>query len=151
MALGSSAPEILLSCIETISTLGSSPGELGPSTIVGSAAFNLLVISAVSIVSVGKEPKKVEGMGVFIITSVASMFAYVWLWVVLQGISPNVVDMWEGIVTLVFFFILVALAFIADKIKQILDKRSKKKAGLDPNEPEDIQKLFNPDDFMRIL
>jgi solute carrier family 8 (sodium/calcium exchanger) len=52
MALGSSAPEILLSVIETLTTLGSKPGELGPSTIVGSAAFNLLVISAVSVYSV---------------------------------------------------------------------------------------------------
>ena len=42
MALGSSAPEILLSVIETVSSLNSKPGELGPSTIVGSAAFNLL-------------------------------------------------------------------------------------------------------------
>ena len=42
MALGSSAPEILLSVIETVTTLSSTPGELGASTIVGSAAFNLL-------------------------------------------------------------------------------------------------------------
>lgn len=49
MALGSSAPEILLSVIETVTNLGKEPGELGPSTIVGSAAFNLMVISAVSI------------------------------------------------------------------------------------------------------
>ena len=42
MALGSSAPEILLTVIETVTTLGGKPGELGPSTIVGSAAFNLL-------------------------------------------------------------------------------------------------------------
>jgi hypothetical protein len=42
----------MLSVIETISKLGSIPGELGPSTIVGSAAFNMLVISAVSIASV---------------------------------------------------------------------------------------------------
>ena len=42
MALGSSAPEILLALIETISTIDKTPGELGPSTIVGSAAFNLL-------------------------------------------------------------------------------------------------------------
>ena len=42
MALGSSAPEILLSIIETVSTLNETPGELGASTIVGSAAFNLL-------------------------------------------------------------------------------------------------------------
>ena len=46
MALGSSAPEILLSVIEVI---GNSfyTGELGPSTIVGSAAFNLMCICAV--------------------------------------------------------------------------------------------------------
>lgn len=54
MALGSSAPEILLSCIETIKGLGSCPGELGASTIVGSAAFNLLVISGVSVYAVSE-------------------------------------------------------------------------------------------------
>lgn len=52
MALGSSAPEILLSIIETVSTLGQAPGRLGASTIVGSAAFNFLVISGVSIAAV---------------------------------------------------------------------------------------------------
>lgn len=35
MALGSSAPEIMLSIIETVSNLGKAPGQLGPSTIVG--------------------------------------------------------------------------------------------------------------------
>ena len=55
MALGSSAPEILLSVIETMGGLGSCPGELGASTIVGSAAFNLLVISGVSIYAVSEE------------------------------------------------------------------------------------------------
>ncbi|KAJ1626622.1 hypothetical protein T492DRAFT_909965, partial [Pavlovales sp. CCMP2436] len=49
MALGSSAPEILLSIIGVISTLDDTPDELGPSTIVGSAAFNLLLISAICI------------------------------------------------------------------------------------------------------
>lgn len=52
MALGSSAPEIILNCFETITTLGATPGELGASTIVGSAAFNFLVISGVSIFAV---------------------------------------------------------------------------------------------------
>ena len=46
MALGSSAPEILLNVIEVL-TGGFNAGELGPSTIVGSAAFNLMVITAV--------------------------------------------------------------------------------------------------------
>ena len=48
MALGSSAPEILLSCVELF-VGGFTAGPLGPSTIVGSAAFNLLVIAAVCI------------------------------------------------------------------------------------------------------
>ena len=52
MALGSSAPEIILSCVDTLGTLGEIPSELGPQAIVGSAAFNLLVISAVSIMAV---------------------------------------------------------------------------------------------------
>ena len=52
MALGSSAPEIILSVSDTLSNINSTPGELVPMTIVGSAAFNLMVISAVSIMSV---------------------------------------------------------------------------------------------------
>jgi len=55
MALGSSAPEILLAVLETCTNLGQCPGELGASTIVGSAAFNLLVISGLSIYSVSPE------------------------------------------------------------------------------------------------
>ena len=54
MALGSSAPEIILNIYETIITLGGTPGELGASTIVGSAAFNFLVISGVSIYAVNE-------------------------------------------------------------------------------------------------
>jgi solute carrier family 8 (sodium/calcium exchanger) len=48
MALGSSAPEILLSVIEIFGN-NFEAGDLGPSTIVGSAAFNLFVIIAVCI------------------------------------------------------------------------------------------------------
>lgn len=51
MALGSSAPEILLSCIEIVGNNFES-GALGPGTIVGSAAFNLLAICAVCIMAI---------------------------------------------------------------------------------------------------
>ena len=54
MALGSSAPEILLAIIETIGN-GFESGELGPATIVGSAAFNLHVITGVCISSLPKD------------------------------------------------------------------------------------------------
>ena len=46
MALGSSAPEILLNCILTVGDPGAKASELGSYTIVGSAAFNLLFITA---------------------------------------------------------------------------------------------------------
>ena len=61
---------------------------LGPSTIVGSAAFNLLVISGLSVLAVGDTPKKVNDLGVFAITSVASLWAYIWLYLCLEIFSP---------------------------------------------------------------
>ena len=83
MALGSSAPEILLSTIQALSDIEAVPPVLGPSTIVGSAAFNLLVISGLSILAVDETPKKINGLGVFFVTSVFSLWAYVWLLLVL--------------------------------------------------------------------
>lgn len=114
MALGSSAPEILLSVIEALGTLGEPAGPLGASTIVGSAAFNLLVISAVSIVAVDK-PKKILDTGVFFVTSVFSIFAYVWLYTCLVITTEGIVTVKEAWLTLIFFFILVGLAFMADR------------------------------------
>lgn len=116
MALGSSAPEILLSLVETFMTLGTTPGELGPSTIVGSAAFNLLVISAVSIMAVPcGSVKKVDDLGVFFITSVWSLFAYIWLYICLAVWSPEEITIEESVITLVFFCLLIITAFGADK------------------------------------
>ena len=114
MALGSSAPEILLSVIEALGTLGEPAGPLGASTIVGSAAFNLLVISAVSVVAV-EEPKKILDVSVFGVTSVFSLFAYIWLYSCLVITTEGVVTVTEAWLTLIFFFILVALSFIADR------------------------------------
>jgi solute carrier family 8 (sodium/calcium exchanger) len=114
MALGSSAPEILLSCIETVSMLEETPGELGPSTIVGSAAFNLLVISGVSIYSVGDEPKHIDDLGVFTVTCVSSFFAYIWLYLVLSVMTPDYVTLTEAILTFSYFLVLIFLAYFAD-------------------------------------
>lgn len=126
MALGSSAPEILLSIIGAVTTLGETADELGPSTIVGSAAFNLLVISGVSIVSVD-EPKKINDLGVFATTAIFSLFAYIWLYICLDISSPNEVTTTEAWLTLIYFFILVILAFIADKYNErVMAKKQSK-------------------------
>lgn len=115
MALGSSAPEILLSVIETCGSLGEKAGELGPSTIVGSAAFNLLFISAVCIPSVD-EPKKIADLGVFAVTSCFSLFAYAWLYIALiVEPSSDEVTTVEAWLTVGYFVVLLGLAFGADR------------------------------------
>jgi len=115
MALGSSAPEILLSLIELIFTERWNAGSLGPGTIVGSAAFNLLVIVAVCIVSLpANETRVIKDLGVFAVTAFSSIFAYVWLVVILMFSSPDVVDVWEGVVTLLFMPLLILVAYLMD-------------------------------------
>lgn len=116
MALGSSAPEILLSVIEILSN-NFFTGDLGPSTIVGSASFNLLVITAICIAALPDgETRKIEDTGVFKTTALFSIFAYVWLLIILLAPwSPDVVDVWEAVLTLAFFPLLVSLAYAADK------------------------------------
>uniref|UniRef100_A0A1I7SJR2 Na_Ca_ex domain-containing protein n=2 Tax=Bursaphelenchus xylophilus TaxID=6326 RepID=A0A1I7SJR2_BURXY len=92
MALGSSAPEILLSIIEIVGN-GFEAGDLGPGTIVGSAAFNLYIIIAVCMVSVPTgQIRKIERNDVFYVTVVWSTFAYIWLYLILAVFSPNVVE-----------------------------------------------------------
>eukprot|EP00659_Diplonema_papillatum_P010278 gene10281-15812_t len=114
LALGSSAPEILLSIIETVSSLDSVPGELGASTIVGSAAFNLLCISGVCMWVVD-EPKHVKEFGVFVMTTIASFLSYVWLVVVLLLSSKCEVEIWEALMTLFAFPVLVLLSWCQDR------------------------------------
>ncbi|KAL1483096.1 hypothetical protein MTO96_002166 [Rhipicephalus appendiculatus] len=114
MALGSSAPEILLAIIEIVGS-GFVAGDLGPGTIVGSAAFNLLVITAVCVISIpANEVRTIRMIKVFGITAFFSVFAYLWLLIVLMGSSPEIVELWEAILTLLFFPLLVFLAYAAD-------------------------------------
>ncbi|XP_060943348.1 sodium/calcium exchanger 1b isoform X10 [Limanda limanda] len=115
MALGSSAPEILLSVIEVIGHRFQA-GTLGPSTIVGSAAFNMFVIIGLCVYVVPDgETRKVKHLRVFFVTATWSIFAYIWLYLILCVISPGVVQVWEGLLTFMFFPICVVFAWVADR------------------------------------
>jgi solute carrier family 8 (sodium/calcium exchanger) len=117
MALGSSAPEILISVIETLGTLRKpvDSGGLGAGTIVGSAAFNLLVIIAICVWAIGTKDKedtrKIEEMGVFNTTAVYSVLAYVWLFIC---VADNQIMMWEAVVTFLLFPLLVIQCYLTD-------------------------------------
>jgi solute carrier family 8 (sodium/calcium exchanger) len=114
MALGSSAPEIMLSVIEVLMNDYFS-GMLGPSTIVGSAAFNFFMISAVCISSIPDgETRKIEGTSVYACTCSFSIFAYLWLYIVLGLWTPDKVTIPEAVITFIMFPVMVVLAYALD-------------------------------------
>ncbi|UJR08953.1 hypothetical protein I4U23_013205 [Adineta vaga] len=121
MALGSSAPEILLSIIEVVGKNFES-GDLGPGTIVGSAAFNLFVIIAICIMSIPSgEVRRIRHQRVFFVTTAWSIFAYIWLWAIVAKISPGYIEVWEGTLTFLFFPLTVFSAYIVDtKVGQFI-------------------------------
>ena len=44
---------------------------------------------------------------VFVVTALVSVFAYIWLLIVLKWVSPDEVEIWEAIMTFILFPILV--------------------------------------------
>lgn len=117
MALGSSAPEILLAIVEAIGTLNSPPRNgLGPSTIVGSAAFNLMFITGICIMAIPDgEKREIEKLGVFNCTAGFSLFAYIWMWYVLVVWSPDEIRVEEAVITLLCMGVLLFFAYAQDK------------------------------------
>lgn len=131
MALGSSAPEILLAIIEIVLLNKFEAGALGPSTIVGSAAFNLLVITGVCVMSIPMhEQRRIKAIKVFAVTASFSLLAYTWLYIALSVSSKNVIELWEAILTFLLFPILVVIAYMADKEYCCPGKVSPRDAGV---------------------
>jgi len=133
MALGSSAPEIMLSVIE-IWAKNFKAGDLGPGTIVGSAAFNLfMIIGFCQYVIPDDEVRKIKHLRVFFVTATWSVFAYIWLYVILGPISYGRVEVWEGVLTFLFFPMTVYTAFVADRrmlFYKYFDKKYRAKKGV---------------------
>lgn len=116
MALGSSAPEIMLAIIEQALLLGKEQGDsLGVFTIIGSAAFNLFIITSICIISVpSPDVKFIKEFGVFLTTTFYSIFAYVWMLIVVQYISPGVIEPWEAWVTVGYMPVFVLHSYAQD-------------------------------------
>ena len=49
------------------------------------------------------------------ITTAWSIFAYIWLFLILVVISPNVVTLWEAIITLLCFPLLAINSYMTEK------------------------------------
>ncbi|RZF40302.1 hypothetical protein LSTR_LSTR013244 [Laodelphax striatellus] len=234
MALGTSAPEILLSVIETVGH-NFEAGKLGPGTIVGSAAFNLLIITSICMLSLGPNetrrlarfkrvllgnsckcvvaetcvgrvgesavisslpltlssrslyaadrgwvrasrvlcsasqkqttslrdearlcgPMRSDDMetSIKIFVCAKSFLAYVWLLVILQVSSPNVVDVWESAVTFALFPILTLFAYAADRgwcgLKVFSASKNKRQLELGPLRSDETDKTALERNFFK--
>jgi len=113
MAIGGALPEIFLCFMSTFSEGGRVPTEIGPMAVVGSASFNLLIVSGLSIAAVA-EVKKILNMNVFLVMAAFATFAYVWLFLVLVVISPGEIDFAEAMVTLMFYPALLVAAWFSE-------------------------------------
>jgi solute carrier family 8 (sodium/calcium exchanger) len=54
---------------------------------------------------------------VYVFTAIISIWAYVWLIIILQVVTPNVVDIWEAVITFISFPALVYVAYLIDEKK----------------------------------
>ena len=87
-----SAPEIILTIVGIVSN-GFYNDPLGSNLIVGSGVFNNMVIAAISIICIpAGQVRRIENIPVFLITVFFSLFAYVWLLIILTVISPQKVS-----------------------------------------------------------
>ncbi|XAR58429.1 hypothetical protein NMG60_11013814 [Bertholletia excelsa] len=117
LAFGTSFPQISLATIDAIRNIGQVyAGGLGPGTLVGSAAFDLFPIHAVCVVvPKAGELKKISDIGVWLVELLWSFWAYVWLYIILQVWTPNIITLWEALLTVLQYGLLLIHAYAQDK------------------------------------
>ncbi|KAK0580268.1 hypothetical protein LWI29_000110 [Acer saccharum] len=117
LAFGTSFPQISLATIDALRNLGSLyAGGLGPGTLVGSAAFDLFPIHAVCVVvPKAGELKKISDIGVWLVELFWSFWAYIWLYIILEVWTPNVITIWEALLTVLQYGLLLTHAYAQDK------------------------------------
>ena len=113
---------------------------------MGSAAFNLLVITAVCVVAITEGTKQVKELKVYAITATTSVLAYVWLLFILIFNSKDVITLAEALTTFGFFWVLLLLAYAADKnffraaSEAVAPSPRPSKSNLQPEEKEEREK-----------
>ncbi|KAI3425492.1 uncharacterized protein J3R85_010225 [Psidium guajava] len=117
LAFGTSFPQISLATIDALRNLGDLyAGGLGPGTLVGSAAFDLFPIHAVCVlVPKAGELKKISDLGVWIVELFWSFWAYFWLYIILKVWTPDIVTLWEALLTVLQYGLLLVHAYAQDK------------------------------------
>ncbi|KAF4518915.1 hypothetical protein B566_EDAN006753 [Ephemera danica] len=97
--------------------------------------------------SATEEPEVIE---VFAVTTIFSLFAYIWLLVIVVLSSPGEIELWESILTFVFFPVLVLVAFAADRgMFGTKKNKNKKQIELEQTNGEEGEKMIHGKTFFR--
>jgi solute carrier family 8 (sodium/calcium exchanger) len=125
MAVGGALPEIFLSFMSQFSDKSgqdtfalSTPNSLGTIALAGSAAFNLFVVTGFAIIS-ANSAKRMHRFNTFLLIGIFSIFAYLWVYIVVVQISPGYIDIGEAFFTLLFFPLLLFFGYVVEKCNPI--------------------------------
>lgn len=89
--------------------------SLGPQVVVGSSAFNLFFVTGLAICMAGNANKQVQRRAVWCYTTFLSVFAFIWYFVCMVVISPNEIEVWEAVVSFLFFIPFLLIGYIIDE------------------------------------
>ena len=89
--------------------------------MVGSASFNLLMVTAISIMSADEFGKKITNFRTFMVTFFFSCFAYLWMFLVLYVITPAEVTFAEAILTFLWYPVMIIAVWLVDVIPEQSD------------------------------
>lgn len=96
------------------------------------------------------ELRRIDDMGVFATTAAFCILAYVWLFIVLKVWTPDQVTIAEAVLTILFFIILIILAFMADRFNAY-KKKKQDKTNAKANLPIARRKTLSKDEYYRII
>ena len=116
MAVASSLPEIFLCYFSYFGEAADyghgTPLSLGPITLIGSAAVNLLLVCGIVIAS--DRAIKIRRLGIFTMICFFSTFGFLWMTLVILVFSPGRIGFYEALITLLFFPIMLLLVWVID-------------------------------------
>lgn len=77
----------------------------------------------------------------FAITATASLFAYIWLYLVLGIITPEIVTPVEAWLTLIYFVLLILFAYAADIVQSHFKNQAQSEQEVIEKNNEDERKI----------
>ncbi|XP_024543905.1 magnesium/proton exchanger 1 isoform X1 [Selaginella moellendorffii] len=144
LALGTCAPQVSLAVIDACQHIGQTSGKLGAGTLLGSTAFNLFLILAVCVVAPKRfQTKSIRNVGVYIIEVVWSFWAYVWLFLILEIWTPNEITLWEAVLTVAQFPLLVLHAYVQDRNWKYLSIPLRESDAIESSDMNNLHELAN--------